>query len=325
MNTGILCISILCNSILCTSILLQLVRAASEERVKQVNMKLKKTLMTFLDKFEEYRCGSMSLAKWNQVVVEHNLTVVYERGNGVVYRDNSGAYAVKLSTIKSDSPAFTRKRINHPNIMKVYCWAIKRMIGRRKKKKKFILVASVYELCDVIIDSRLINNDENRIRSIVQQVLLGLEYLHSKKLVHLDIKPDNIMGETGENGSITYKLIDLDTIVDLVPENVKNRRQVFTRGYVDPEYRKNRVMIESDIYQLGMTAWALSYMEKGDKEWCKKWRKKYNKRETQHEFKPLSSVEYCDFVRICTDYDPRKRPNCRELLHHPFITGRSSS
>ncbi|ORD93491.1 STK25 [Enterospora canceri] len=310
-------------SILCITVLIQFIRAATKERVKPVNLKLKKTLKTFLSKFADYKNKSMSLSDWNQVAIKYNLSKIHRRGNRIMYKDNSGAYVVKLSTVehdpcRTDPLAFARKKINHPNIVKLHCWATQEITSKRKKR--FILVASVYELCDVIIGSRLINNDENTIRSIVHQVLLGLDYLHSKKLVHLDIKPDNIMGKTGKNGKITYKLIDLDTIADLPPEDDEIYRQVFTSGYVDPEYGQNRILIESDIYQLGMTAWALSYMKKGDEEWCRNWGKKYNKKRKQHTFKSFSSVEYGEFVKTCTDYDPKRRPNCRELLLHPFIT-----
>lgn len=100
---------------------------------------------------------------------------------------------------------------------------------------------------------------EKRICETVYPVLDALDYLHSKNIIHLDIKPSNIMLENGYN----IRLMDLgianvDDIIEMTSPGVFG-----TPPYAAPEQfvsqGKSRLEIDSttDIYELGVTLYEM--------------------------------------------------------------------
>lgn len=69
------------------------------------------------------------------------------------------------------------------------------------------------EYCDIsLADYANVNSDipEPLLWDVLFDICHGLNYLHQKRLIHLDVKPGNIMMKRG-----TYKLCDFGTLVDL--------------------------------------------------------------------------------------------------------------
>ncbi|XP_075932768.1 interferon-induced, double-stranded RNA-activated protein kinase-like isoform X2 [Anarhichas minor] len=88
--------------------------------------------------------------------------------------------------------------------------------------------------------------------SIAQQLVGGVEYIHSKKHVHRDLKPDNILfglgGEVkiGDFGLVTRDDDDGD---DALIDRTEDRG---TRSYMAPEQRKRNYDRKVDIFALGL-------------------------------------------------------------------------
>mmetsp|Transcript_1038 Transcript_1038/g.929 ORF Transcript_1038/g.929 Transcript_1038/m.929 type:complete len:106 (+) Transcript_1038:460-777(+) len=61
------------------------------------------------------------------------------------------------------------------------------------------------DLADMIMTPKYVC-DEKLVRTMFRQLVAGVEYIHSKNIAHLDIKPENIL--IGEN--YTLKLTDFD-------------------------------------------------------------------------------------------------------------------
>ena len=75
---------------------------------------------------------------------------------------------------------------------------------------------------------------EDQIRQIARDMLSALNYMHKeKRILHRDIKLENIMVKQNANGSITAKLIDfgLSQRIDL-PQKSK---RVGSLNYMAPE------------------------------------------------------------------------------------------
>jgi len=100
----------------------------------------------------------------------------------------------------------------------------------------------------------LICNNTNGIDSIkaitiVVNILQGLDVAHNSGIIHLDIKPENILLD--ENGMV--KISDFGSSIG--PENSLNFIDRGTLGYIAPERMKNSSLlpkITSDIYSVGI-------------------------------------------------------------------------
>lgn len=92
--------------------------------------------------------------------------------------------------------------------------------------------------------------DEEFLMRLFPKVLNGLRALHESGILHLDIKPSNIlMTATGEP-----LLIDFGAVHKLTASTSFQSVQVLTHGYSPPElYNKGELGTWSDIYAVGMT------------------------------------------------------------------------
>ena len=114
---------------------------------------------------------------------------------------------------------------------------------------------------DKHVDKFLRNRQDalNRICMCMYPVFDALTYLHSKGIVHLDIKPSNIMVENGCN----VRLMDLGIAYACSEQNSLSQGLVGTPKYAapeqiyDPEMPKMEITPSTDIYELGVTIYEL--------------------------------------------------------------------
>ena len=97
--------------------------------------------------------------------------------------------------------------------------------------------------------------------TFVKELIKGLipifKEMHSKKIVHCDIKPSNIL--VFENGkSLEFSLIDFGMAID--QSKIEKRKTLFALGFSAPEIILNRLYLvdqTSDIFALGISIWQL--------------------------------------------------------------------
>ena len=135
--------------------------------------------------------------------------------------------------------------LSHPNIVQVYNTVI-------TNSTKYIIM----EYVEGITLKKHIDHrgalPEREVLYYATQILSALDYIHSKDIVHCDIKPQNII--LLQNGSIKvadFGIARLDAMLDRSKE--RSETALGTVYYVSPEQAQGKApRPESDLYSLGV-------------------------------------------------------------------------
>ncbi len=95
---------------------------------------------------------------------------------------------------------------------------------------------------------------ETEVAKFLIQMLHLLEYVHRHRLIHRDIKPQNIiLCQT----DLRFVLVDFGAVKDLYPSETSSpqilSQAIGTAGFAPPEQLADRTVYASDLYALGIT------------------------------------------------------------------------
>ncbi|KAM3142588.1 hypothetical protein pb186bvf_005247 [Paramecium bursaria] len=165
---------------------------------------------------------------------------------------------------------------------------------------------------------------ENMIRIYLTQILNGLDYLHSKGVIHRDIKGANILIDN--NGQ--PKLADFGSskiMGDLMNETLGSI--CGTPNYIAPEVIKQQQYgIKADIWSLGCTIIEMATGNppyKDIKNSLQIMIKIGNATEPPPIPDELKSEDARDFITKCLRINPNERWTVKQLQMHPFIQVKS--
>ncbi|XP_054145352.1 serine/threonine-protein kinase PAK 3-like [Melozone crissalis] len=171
-------------------------------------------------------------------------------------------------------------------------------------------------LHDVIRETRLA---EGEIAAVSRECLQGLDFLHSKQVIHRDVKSRNIL--LSLDGSV--KLADFGLAAELTAEQNKRRSAVGTTYWMAPEiFTRKLYGPKVDIWSFGIVA--IEMVEGAPPYWNETSR-------TVQELissggrpklqKPRQQSAWLrDFLHCCLERDEDRRWSAQELLQHPFVT-----
>ncbi|XP_029290053.1 wee1-like protein kinase 2 isoform X2 [Cottoperca gobio] len=227
---------------------------------------------------------------------------------------------------------------HHPHVVRYYsAWA----------EDSHMIIQNEYcdggSLSDVIVtkgvQGELFKEDE--LKDLLLQVSMGLKYIHSTGLVHLDIKPSNIFicqppsisavgeGESEEeddgrtSAGVVYKIGDLGHVTSTNSPQVEEGDSRFLASEVLHEDYSH--LPKADIFALGLMillAAGAPPLPQNGAEW-------HSLREGQLPKLPKElSPPFRDLLQLLLDPDLTKRPSARELCKHTVLrderTGREA-
>lgn len=163
---------------------------------------------------------------------------------------------------------------------------------------------------------------ETVIRKYIKQLLLALEYCHSRNILHRDIKGKNIL--VSSKGEI--KLCDFGSakiVQDISEKDNPSAGFSYTPLWVAPEVMSGKYNYKVDIWSLGCV---VIEMAQAKAPWSEcnfesSFQALYHIGST--ESYPIVPNHLTDeakqFVKLCLTRDPKNRPSATQLLKHSFI------
>ena len=135
---------------------------------------------------------------------------------------------------------------------------VMQMYGYYEKKDHTLLVTEYLRGGELFkqITERGFNLTEKKVNVYVKQIVKALNYIHSKRIVHLDIKPQNIMLLNRDQDVI--KLIDFGLARELSPFMKVQANICGTMGFIAPEVLNCRdATPATDFFSLGVVIFML--------------------------------------------------------------------
>ncbi|KAJ3643024.1 hypothetical protein Zmor_025762 [Zophobas morio] len=284
-------------------------------------------------------CGEMSSGSFGKLFVKSDILAEYLNW---LRLDNEkmGKYATVCRAVHKKSGVqyaakFVKKRRRNQDQMKeiiheiavlMQCSSTDRVIRLHEvyeSATEMVLVlelAAGGELQHILDDGQCLGEAEAR--KAMKQILDGVAFLHEKNIVHLDLKPQNLLLSVEDNCD-DIKLCDFGISKVLEP-GVKVREIIGTVDYVAPEVLSYEpICLSTDIWSIGVLGYVLlsGYTPFGadDKQQTFLNISKCALSFEPDHFEDVSNVAI-DFIKSALVTDPRKRPSVQDLLDHPWIS-----
>ncbi|KAF4106151.1 hypothetical protein G5714_013813 [Onychostoma macrolepis] len=148
------------------------------------------------------------------------------------------------------------------------------------------------------------------IHQIFYEIITGVEYIHANKLIHRDLKPDNILfGADGKVKIGDFGLVAAQTDQNGDPIERSNRG---TTSYMSPEQKNKRNYDEkTDIFPLGLVWFEMLWKISTGSEKVKLWPDLRDKRFPEG-FSDGYQTE-SKFIMKMLSYSPEHRPHAKDL------------
>ncbi|XP_058626154.1 serine/threonine-protein kinase/endoribonuclease IRE1-like isoform X2 [Onychostoma macrolepis] len=178
------------------------------------------------------------------------------------------------------------------------------------------------QLCEYDMEDYMENlhqeeqDKDTALRRIVKEMLLGLKVLHCAGVIHRDIKPGNVLIDSGKNA----RLADFGISRKLEEgKSTVHTARAGTQGWEATEilnqetgYKQN-----SDIQVAGMLVYYI--LSDGKHPFGDTKDREENIKKGQHSLEDLQDIVAKDLIAWMINRDPAERPSIDEVLRHPYF------
>ena len=155
-------------------------------------------------------------------------------------------------------------------------------------------------------------------REIMKDLCNAVEYLHSKSIVHRDIKPGNLLLDKEGRA----KLCDFGLSTTVGRLGPDDRTICGTPNYISPEMiDRKTIALPTDIYSMGCLLYAL--LTGVSPNWRGSITDTYSCTRTgSYEIPSDMDQDAADLIRRMMEKEENRRLTIREVRNHPFMTGK---
>jgi serine/threonine protein kinase len=158
-----------------------------------------------------------------------------------------------------------------------------------------------------------------QVASLMVQVTSGLEFLHRNKVMHRDVKPDNILCLLNSVGDIDLLAItDFDS-AKLLTRSTSAKTTVGTPAYMAPEVmsssNKDPYSFKADVWSVGMVLFELMTLKMPyeDEDSSRLVGMIAEGRRPSVDKIPASFAELISVFKVCTMLNPEERPEMSDV------------
>ncbi|XP_059401979.1 death-associated protein kinase 2-like [Carassius carassius] len=207
------------------------------------------------------------------------------------------------------------QELQHPNIISLHD-----VYENRTDVVLILELVSGGELFDFLARKESLSEEEAT--EFIKQILDGVQYLHSKKIAHFDLKPENIMLLDNNVLRPRIKLIDFG-LARRIKDGVEFKNIFGTPEFVAPEIvNYEQLGLEADMWSIGVITYILLSGASpflGDSNQETLANISALEFEFDEEFFGSTSELAKNFIRQLLVKDTRKRLKIQDALNHPWI------
>ena len=286
----------------------------------KLNNNTSKSFIQFsnMKSFKTYnRFNNVNTIKGNYILEETLGEGAFGKVKRAVHTKTNEKVAIKIldkTTMKEEEDDYNRlikeinilKKLRHKNISQLY-----EIIESKNKLYLVVELCEGKELFDYIVDNQKLSEEVACL--FFNQLIDGIEYLHTQNIVHRDLKPENILLSYDKK---EIKLIDfgLSTIYD--NENLLST-PCGTPSYAPPEMLKGEEYhgLLSDVWSCGVILYAmlcgyLPFSESNEEINCN------NIIIGNYDLPESLSIEVKDLLKNILNIDPITRYDISQIREH---------
>jgi len=221
------------------------------------------------------------------------------------------------------------KKLHNSKIIEIYSPSLRINDNCKFSILEYAKYGDLSYFMKVLLKRRVLS--ETALNYFGKQILEGLEYIHRCKVLHMDIKPGNILIDSNLNAKLTDFSISIN-YSSLNPKDQIKFPIVGTSKFISPEILSEELMeirdVEKiDIYSFGVSIYYLIYGEYPynlkdvkNKDYKGILLKIKEEELNFNENKKISKL-FKEFLTKILEKDYKKRFNIQQALHHPWIQG----
>ncbi|XP_013182454.1 PREDICTED: serine/threonine-protein kinase fused [Papilio xuthus] len=234
------------------------------------------------------------------------------------HKESDAIVALKVIRKKGRSPKDLKnlrqecdiqRQLNHPNII--------RMIDSFDTESELVVVTEYAEkeLHSILAKEGCLN--EEQVKKITWDLVSALYYLHSHRVLHRDLKPQNVLLDSSGRAKLCdFGLARIMTNATHILTSIKG-----TPLYMAPELIDEKPYDhQADLWSLGCIVYELMA---GQPPFCTMsiWQLVRMIRHKPVQWPSFISMEARSFLQGLLHKDPGKRMSWPEILEHPFVLG----
>ena len=281
---------------------------------------LKKKYPSFLEDFE-----------LEEYISSGSVGVVYSGKSKKAKKKQKLAFKFKIGNYKKDNSDNQEisilRKLHHKNVTEIYAFLKMNDNCSSVCALEFAKNGDLENFKKNLLKRKVLS--ETILNYFTKQILDSLAYIHKCKIIHLDIKPGNILIDTNLNVKLTDFSVSC-SYSEFHPEDIIKFPYVGTSKFMSPEIigrteMKIKEAEKVDLYSLGVTLYSLAFgeypfdlNEVESKDYDNILKNINNKKLEFPKDRKVSNL-FKDFLRGLLDKDYTKRFNIRKALNHPWI------